>query len=206
MRKFVMAIMASAMLLTTGTTVFAEVDTEVSVFSRQVWRGTAGTSSISVQPQVTVPVATKFGTTSVAVWGSIPITAAGGDTEYDFIVSQPVGEYGTVDITSYTFGDPLLESDTHEVEVAFSTSYAAVDLLLGRFVNGDRVKDDTYVELGTELGEFDLTVGAGNGAYTVDGDFTLVNTALSVSNDDYGASLIYNPDSETTYFVVSTTW
>ena len=201
-----MAIIALAMLLTTGTTVFAEADTEVSVFSRHVWRGTAGTSSISVQPQVTVPVTTNIGTTSVAVWGSIPITDAGGDTEYDFIVSQPVGEYGTVDITSYTFGNPLLEIDTHEIEVAFSTSYANVDLLLGRFVNGDRVKDDTYIELGTEFGEFDLAVGAGNGAYTVGGDFTLVNAALSVSNDDYGAALIYNPDSETTYFVVNTTW
>ena len=38
MRKFIMAIIALAMLLTTGTTVFAEADTEVSVFSRHVWR------------------------------------------------------------------------------------------------------------------------------------------------------------------------
>tara|TARA_Y100000310_G_scaffold340418_1_gene436133 strand:- start:1312 stop:1932 length:621 start_codon:yes stop_codon:yes gene_type:complete len=206
MKKFIMAMMATAMLLTTGTAVFAEADTEVSVFSRHVWRGAAGTDAVSIQPQVTVPIETNAGTTTVSVWGSIPITDGGGDTEYDFIVSQPVGGYGTVDITSYTFGGPLLESDTHEVEVAFSTSYADVDLLLGRFVNGDRVKDDTYVELGYELAGIGLTLGAGDGAYTVDGDFTVVNTALSVSNEDYGASLIYNPDSETTYFVVSTTW
>ena len=53
-----------------------------------------------------------------------------------------------------------------------------MDLLLGRFVNGDRVKDDTYVELGYELAGIGLTLGAGDGAYTVDGDFTVVNTAL----------------------------
>jgi len=94
------------------------------------------------------------------------------------------------------------------MEVGISTSLKGISLFAGRFVNGDDVKDDTYVELGYELDGIDFHVGAGDGGYVADGDgFALVNLGLSVSNDDgYGASLIYNPDSEAVFFVVSKLW
>ena len=206
MNNFIMSVMVGMILFTTGITAYAETVTEVSVFSRHVWRGTAGSTAISVQPQVTVPIVTSAGEFSIAAWGSIPITDTGGDTEYDFSVSLPIGKYGTAGVTSYTFGGPILESDTHEVEASFSTSYAGVDILLGNFVSGDRVEGDTYVELGYNYHEFTFAAGAGTGAYALDGDFALVNTSVSVNNGNYGASLVYNPDSETTYFVVNTTW
>ena len=101
-----------------------------------------------------------------------------------------------------------MEGDSHNLEVAVSTSFQGVSLLAGRFVSGDDVKDDTYVELGYELDGINLHIGAGDGGYVADGDgFALVNVGLSVSNDDgYGTSLIYNPDSEGVYFVVSKLW
>ena len=47
-----------------------------------------------------------------------------------------------------------------------------------------------------------LTVGAGNGVYTSDTDPMVASIGVNVSNDDYFASYILNPDKETTFLVV----
>mgnify|MGYP002032500222 CR=1 FL=1 len=54
----------------------------------------------------------------------------------------------------------------------------------------------------------EIPVGAGDGAYAVEADgFALVNVGVSIAIEGgYGASFIYNPDSETPYFVVSKSW
>ena len=81
-------------------------------------------------------------------------------------------------------------------------------MFVGRFVSGDAVKDDTYIELGYVHDGYNLHVGAGDGAYVAEADgFALVNVGVSVTTEEgYGASFIYNPDSETPYFVVSAAW
>jgi hypothetical protein len=207
MKKFIMAAVAFAMLLVGNTAAFAEPELSVDTFSRHVWRGAAGPSAISVQPTLDlVSFDSNIGATSVSVWGQIPIN--GDDTEYDITLAQEVGEYGTINITSYYYDGPFLESDSHDIEVGVDGSFNGVDLFVGRFVSGDAVKDDTYIELGYELDGYNLHVGAGDGGYTADGDsFQLVNVGVSVATESgYGASFIYNPDSETPYLVVSKSW
>ena len=207
MKKFIMAAMAFAMLLVGNTAAFAGPELSVDTFSRHVWRGAAGPASVSVQPTLNlVSFDSNIGSTSVEIWGQIPIIR--GESVYDFTVAQEVGEYGTVNITSYYYDGPFLESDSHDIEVGVAGSFSGVDVFLGRFVSGDAVKDDTYIELGYELDGYNFHVGAGDGGYTVDGDsFQLVNVGVSVSSEGgYGASFIYNPDSETPYFVVSKSW
>ena len=207
MKKFIMAAMAFAMLLVGNTAAFAGPELSVDTFSRHVWRGAAGPSAISVQPNLDlVSFDSNIGATSVGIWGQIPIN--GDDTEYDITLAQEVGEYGTVNITSYYYNGPFLEADSHDIEVGVAGSYGGVDLFVGRFVSGDAVKDDTYIELGYELDGYNFHVGAGDGGYTAEGDsFALVNVGVSVSTEGgYGASFIYNPDSETPYFIVSKSW
>ena len=207
MKKFIMAAMAFAMLLVGNTAAFAGPELSVDTFSRHVWRGAAGPSAISVQPNLDlVSFDSNIGATSVGIWGQIPIN--GDDTEYDITLAQEVGEYGTINITSYYYNGPFLDSDSHDIEVGVAGSYGGVDLFVGRFVSGDAVKDDTYIELGYELDGYNFHVGAGDGGYTAEGDsFALVNGVVSVSTDGgYGASFIYNPDSETPYFIVSKSW
>ena len=207
MKKFIMAAVAAATLLIGNTPVFAGAELGVDAFSRHVWRGQAGPSAISVQPTLDlVTVDTNIGATSLGIWGQIPIT--GDDTEYDITLSQEVNDYGSVNITSYYYDGPFLESDSHDIEVGVAGSVGGVDLFVGRFVSGDAVKDDTYIELGYELDGYNLHVGAGDGGYTADGDsFQLVNVGVSVATEDgYAASFIYNPDSETPFFVVSKSW
>ena len=207
MKKFIMAVMVFAMLLVSNTAAFAGPELSVDTFSRHVWRGAAGPSAISVQPSLDlVSFESNIGATSVGIWGQIPIN--GDDTEYEITLAQEVGEYGTVNITSYYYNGPFLESDSHDIEGGVAGSYGGVDLFVGRFVSGDAVKDDTYIELGYELDGYNFHLGAGDGGYTVEGDsFALVNVGVSVSTEGgYGASFIYNPDSETPYFVVSKSW
>ena len=207
MKKFIMAVAAVAALLFSTAPAFAGAELSVDAFSRHVWRGAAGSSSISIQPTLDLAtVDTQIGATSVGIWGQIPITD--GDTEYDITLSQEINDYGTVNITSYYYDGPFLESDSHDIEVGVAGSVGGVDLFVGRFVSGDDVKDDTYIELGYELDGYNLHVGAGDGGYTADGDsFQLVNVGVSVATESgYGASFIYNPDSETPFFVVSKSW
>ena len=207
MNKYIVAAAAFVALLFSTTPVFAGAELGVDAFSRHVWRGQAGPASISVQPTLDlVSIDTNTGLTSVEIWGQIPIIR--GETEYDFTVSQEVGEYGTVNITSYYYDGPFLESDSHDIEVGVAGSYNGVDLFVGRFVSGDEVKDDTYIQLGYELDGYNFHVGAGDGGYVAEGDsFALVNVGVSIAIEGgYGASFIYNPDSETPYFVVSKSW
>ena len=207
MKKFITAMVAVATLLIGNTTASADAELSVDAFSRHVWRGAAGPASVSIQPTLNlVSFDSNIGSTSVEIWGQIPLTR--GETEYDFTVTQEVGEYGTINLTSYYYDGPFLESDSHDIEVGVAGSYGGADLFIGRFVSGDAVKDDTYIELGYELDGYSLHVGAGDGGYTVDGDsFQLVNVGVSVATESgYGASFIYNPDSETPFFVVSKSW
>ena len=207
MKKFIMAVAAVAALLFSTAPAFAGAEVSVDAFSRHVWRGSAGSSSISIQPTLDLTtVETNIGSTSVSIWGQIPIT--GDETEYDFTLSQGVGEFGTVNVTSYYYDGPFLEADSHDIEVGVEASVADVGLFLGRFISGDDVKSDNYIELSYSLDGYNLHVGAGDGAYVAEGDgFALVNVGVSVATEDgYGASFIYNPDSETPYFVVSKSW
>ena len=207
MKKFITAMVAVATLLIGNTTASADAELSVDAFSRHVWRGAAGPASVSIQPTLNlVSFDSNIGSTSVEVWGQIPLTR--GETEYDFTVAQEVGEYGTVNLTSYYYDGPFLESDSHDIEVGVAGSYGGADIFVGRFVSGDTVKDDTYIEIGYELDGYNFHVGAGDGGYTVGGDsFALVNVGVSVETEGgYAASFIYNPDSETPFFVVSKSW
>jgi len=211
MRNFIMAAVA-ALSLVFSSMVSADPNLEVSVFSRHVWRGVSVVDVVSVQPSLTVPFDSTG--TSFNVWGQIPVQsstwATGHPTEYDFTLSQEVGDYGTVNVTSYFYSNAttkLLDIDDHDVEVGFETSYAGADFYVGRFVKSATVEGDTYAQVSYPLFGFDTVVGVGDGAYTESNDFGVVNVAFSYGNDDgYGASLIYNPDVERTYFVVSKAW
>tara|TARA_R110000824_G_scaffold81446_7_gene204771 strand:+ start:1935 stop:2558 length:624 start_codon:yes stop_codon:yes gene_type:complete len=186
---------------------FGETEVGVDVFSRHVWRGTAGPTSLSIQPTVSIPFDSNVGSTSIELWGQTPITT--GDTEIDITVSQELGEYGSIGVTSYYYEGAFLNADSHDVEVGFSTSYDGVNLFVGRFVNGDVVKDDTYVELGYKFDDFNLFLGAGDGSYVTEGSgFALVNVGVGfeTKGKDYGASFIYNPDTETPYLVINKSW
>ena len=56
MTKFIAKCAIVFALLVSVTPTFGETEVGVDLFSRHVWRGTAGPTSLSVQPTVTVPI------------------------------------------------------------------------------------------------------------------------------------------------------
>ena len=145
MIKKLALIVAAAASIFTASEVNAEesIETEVSVFSRHVWRGAPGPSAISIQPSVTMPVKTNIGQTEINIWGQIPIQ--GDDSEYDFSITQDVKGYASIGVTSYYYNGPFLKSDSHDIELSVSSNLYGINVLAGRFVSSDSIQDDTYI-------------------------------------------------------------
>ena len=193
-KKFSILIAAIAAMFV-GTPVSADdvIETDISVVSRYVWRGSSEATSISLQPSATLPIESNVGLTSINVWGNVPWS--GNDTEYNFSFTQSVNDIGSIGITSYYYDGAFLDGDSHDLEVGISSSLKGISLFAGRFVKGDDVKNDTYVEIGYVLDGINFHIGAGDGSYVDDGDgFALVNLGLSVSNDDGYGCLLYTSD------------
>jgi hypothetical protein len=79
---------------------------------------------------------------------------------------------------------------------------------MGAFNFRGDVDDSYYVELGLPLGslsddetEVSLSAALGNGVYVVKDDPALVFIGINVSQGDYSASYIVNPDSELNFLV-----
>jgi hypothetical protein len=70
---------------------------------------------------------------------------------------------------------------------------------------------DLYLEAGLSAGPVDLTLGGGDGAYTMDGKFNICNIGIATSKElkitdsfslPLSGSAILNPSSEQFYVVV----
>ena len=201
MKKLILGFIA---LCVSATSAYSEPELEVAAHSRHMWRGQTGPSAVSIQPEITIAIGEAG--TSVNFWSQIPIQ--GNDTEHNFTISQEIGEIGTLSGTSYYFDGSLLEGDSHSLEMSFTTSYAGVNLLVGRFLYGNEVKNDTWMEIGYDVKSFDVFAGVGDGAYMKNDDsMGLVVLGASIETEGgYGASFIYNVDTETPLLTVNKNW
>ena len=182
------------------------------VVNRYVWRGSDFGNAMAVQPSIHY----STGSVEVGAWSSWAINGAEGGNENDLYVSFSAGPVG-ITVTDYFFptygaGAPEFftfeDSGPHILEVSASLSLDDMPLSLMAAFNfyGDS-EDSFWIEASYDVGEIDetavsLTVGAGNGAYTSDTDPMVASIGVNVSNDDYFASYILNPDKETSFLVV----
>ena len=201
MKKIILGLVA---LCASAMSAYSEPELEVSVHSRHMWRGQVGPDAVSIQPEISYPIGSAG--TSINLWSQIPIQ--GNDTEHNFTVSQEIGEIGTLSATSYYFSGPLLAADSHDLEISFTASYAGIDLLVGRFLHGDEVKDDTWIGISYDVKEFEVFAGVGDGAYMKNDDsMGLVAIGASMETEGgYGGSFIYNVDTETPLLVARKAW
>lgn len=206
MKKMTILSLIAVMLLTANVS-FAEFGIGADVVSRYVWRGTDFGNSASVQPALTYTA----GNLEIGAWGSYGLTAAAaGANENDLYISYAIGDLG-ITVTDYYFpeaGEAFNykdEDSIHFLEASLSYSIGKVSLLAAMFFMGDP-DDSPYVEAGYELVSDDdmsatLTVGAGDGMYTVEDGFGVVNVGLTVSKGSMFASYIINPEAETNFLV-----
>ena len=202
-------ILTLTLILLVSAASYADFGLSADVFSRYVWRGTDFGNSVSVQPSLNYTI----GALEIGAWASYPITSdltSLGSNENDLYLTYSIGNLGLT-VTDYYFPeagdvfDYTSEDAIHFLEGSVSCSLGPVGLLAGYFFSGD---DDNSVYAEVSWGFYEkedvsasLIVGAGNGMYVVEDDFSVVNVGLSVSKGAMSASYIINPDSETNFLV-----
>ncbi len=192
--------------------------TGVDLVSNYIWRGSKFGTGPAMQPSV------EFGSGGFAIgaWGSYAFTdneAAEADlyASYSFTLSEKSSL--TFTLTDYYFpGSTSVPSDyfngeSHNFEPMVGLTLGNLSLTGAYMTNKSGMMDisDTYLEAGYSAGKVNLTVGAGNGQYTTDGDFNLCNIGISTSKEikitdtfsfPVTGSVILNPSSEQLYVVV----
>jgi len=176
----------------------SQVSIGVDVFNRYVWRGTDFGNSASIQPSIEY----AMGGFSVGAWSAWSPSGAAGGNENDLYLSTSLG---SVDLTltdyffpEYQGTDSLFNLDKHVFELSAGFGLAGLSSVVSMNLSGD---DDNSLYLELTYGM--LTLGAGNGIYTVkdDPDFNIVNIGITASRDIYSASFIINPEQETSFLV-----
>jgi hypothetical protein len=214
---------ASILLLTPSVEVKAQEEEKSSpisigadIMSRYVWRGTDYGSSPSIQPSMEL----GLGGFALGIWGAYT-TNLPGVQELDLYASYTFSDVVTIGITDYFFPDEVFGYDYYEFRTDSSAhilegmaSFNGLENLPLTFMVGYNFAYDsqnsTYFELGYSFSILDIFLGAGNGFYTSDGNFNVVNLGIAVSKNikiterfslPVSASFITNPEAEKVHFV-----
>ena len=183
--------------------------------SRYVWRGTDFGASPSIQPYIEAS-AWNF---TLGAWGAYTINRFDGQ-EMDLYLNYNIMDIVSVGVVDYFFPAELTgykyfdySTDFQHILEATATFTGLEDIPLTATVGVNMINDPNnsfYVELGYGFSIFDLFLGAGNGIYTTDQNFNVVNLGITASKeipvtDRYSipisASLITNPEAQKVYLV-----
>lgn len=186
------------------------------VVSRYIWRGTQFGDGIAAQPSLSYTFP-GIGV-EVGAWGSFEIDND-DNNEIDLYITVPAGNFSFT-LTDYYF--PTLtnkkffdydDDGDHVLEISAGYEYKNLNLFAAYNLLGNDIQDTSdaiYVETGYQFYDKDdyaatVFAGAGDNAYSTDGDFQVVNLGLTVTKDIFSASYIHNPDQEESFFVVGIT-
>ncbi len=181
------------------SSIFANTEISVDIVSRYVWRGQDYGNAAAVQPNVQK----NIGSFSLGAWGSWSVSPGPVDVsgnECDLYISTKIGPASLV-LTDYFFpsyngSDSLFNFDKHTIEVSTAFNIKKASLLFASNIFGDDLKS-IYLEYNYKM----LTIGFGNGSYTVSGDLMPISIGLNAKRDNLSASYIINPDSQTSFLV-----
>lgn len=182
--------------------------TGVDLYSSYVWRGSKFGSGPALQPSVEF----SAGGLAIGAWGSYCFSENEAmETDLYASYSFSLGENSSLDLTvnDYYFPETdFFNGDSHFIEPMVSLGLGNFTFT-GAYMFG--TSKDLYLEAALAAGPVNLTLGAGEGQYTVDGKFNVCNIGLSTSkslkiNDSFSipvtGALILNPSSEALFIVV----
>jgi hypothetical protein len=193
------------------TTAQAGVSIGADLMSRYVWRGADFGGSPSIQPYIEM----NAGDFVLGAWGAYTTNLPGAQ-EADLYAGYSFGDVFSLTLTDYYFpmddmSDEYFDFDNnHSLEISGTVTLDNFSLLAGKFFAGAD-DESLYFEAGYDFGVVSAFAGAGDKAYTSDGDFALVNIGIGTSKEikitDYfslplSGSLILNPDTESLFMVV----
>jgi hypothetical protein len=192
------------------------ISTGADIMSRYVWRGTDYGGSPSIQPSI------EFSTGGFALgcWGAYT-TNLPGVQEMDLYVSYTFSDMVTVGLIDYFFPDEIFGYDYFETRRDSSghvlegyASFDGLENLQLTFLIGYNFYNDShhsiYFELGYSFSIFDVFLGAGNGIYTTDNNFNVVNMGVTASKEikitekfglPVSTSFILNPQAKAVHLV-----
>lgn len=192
----------------------------LDIYSSYIWRGLKFGTGVAFQPSVEF----SSGGFAIGAWGNF---SSGGDegAEADLYASYgfDLGESSSLSftLTDYYFpGSNYFESESHFIEPMVSLGLGSFSLSAAyMFYDGAGSGDDAgdiYLEAGLSLGPVDLTLGGGNGQYSMemedeDDKFAISNIGIGTSKEikitesfslPVSGSVILNPSTEQFYVVV----
>ncbi|NQU88056.1 MAG: hypothetical protein HQ541_20095 [Mariniphaga sp.] len=210
------------LLLIVFTTVFSlgvnaqgnSWDTGLDIYNTYIWRGTKFGAGPAFQPWVEF----SNGGFAIGAWGSYSGAVLSGDSD-SFMEADLYASYGfdlgensafSLIVTDYYFPEsPWLEGTSHFIEPAVSVELGSFSFM-GGYMLSDGVSD-IYLEAGLSAGPVNFILAAGDGAYTIDGDFGICNIGISTSKEvaisesfslPVSGAVILNPSSEAFHIVV----
>ena len=221
-RILTIALLTGATLLGSVPAADAEIGIGADVYNRYFFRGADFGDAVAVQPYISY----TQGAIEIGAWSSWSITSAPGGNENDLYITYSISDDLALTVTDYFFPGATNEDGSAKEFLDFSSNsgkpddsgghvleiMASYDLgslsIMGAFNFHGDADDSYYAEIGLPLSalsdddtEVSLSAALGNGAYVVDDDPTLVFIGLNVSQGDYSASYIVNPDSELSFLV-----
>lgn len=195
--------------------------------SRYIFRGLDFGTSPAIQPGIEFGIGGFY----IGAWGSYAFLATPTGIEADLYAGYSFNFGLSAGITDYYFpgerltiqavdssslviaperdGSYFNYSENHYFELNLTQEIGDFYLAANWFFS-DNMSNDLYFEAGYSFSFLDIFVGAGNEAYTTDGEFDVVNVGISASKDikftekfslPLSASLILNPDAEQLHIV-----
>jgi hypothetical protein len=168
-------------------------DTGVDIYSSYIWRGAKFGSGPAFQPYVEF----SSGSFALGAWGSVSSSTDEG-YEMDLYASYSAGPVSFT-LTDYYFGGDWTEFKTMhflEPSIGLSTgdfSFTAAYMFLAGMDDDPSTSDDeavdfgeegdTYLEASYSFPSVDVFLGAGDGQYTDDGDFSICNIGVGTSKE-----------------------
>jgi len=223
--KKILMITASVLLLITFIPNVNAQEEEASkwnagldIYSSYIWRGLKFGTGAAFQPSVDFTA----GGFTIGAWGSFS-TGGTEAAEADLYASYALGlgEKGALSltVTDYYFpGSEYFNGDSHFIEPMVNLglgnlSLTAAYMIYNAAPNGS---GDLYFQAGYAAGPVSLTVGGGNGQYSLEGEneddkFAISNIGIGTSKEikitdsfslPISGSIILNPSTEQLFVVV----
>ncbi len=180
-------------------------DTGVDLYSTYVWRGTKFGSGPAAQPWLEF----SAGGFAIGAWGSYSFStdeATEADLYASYALDLGEGNSLTFTVTDYFFpgaSSAYFDGNSHFIEPMASLGLGGFSVT-GAYMMNDG-SGDLYLEAGLSAGAVELTIGAGDGAYTIDSDFNVCNISIGTSKEikitdtfslPVSGAIILNPSSE----------
>lgn len=197
-----------------------EMDTGLDIYSSYVWRGIKFGTGAAFQPYVEF----SAGGFALGAWGSYCVSDdEAGEADLYASYGFDLGDNASLSltVTDYYFPAPGVEyfnGDNHYFEpmiglsagaFSFTAAYMFYD---GAGTDGDD-SGDIYLEAAVTAGPVDISLGGGNGQYSMkdDAGFDICNIGISTSKEvkitdsfsiPLSGAVILNPSYETFHVVV----